>query len=82
MQITVDCGQHQAYKYGAFREAFLHVERYFGYCRCPDDASLGREVLQLWLRMGAVNGDANRSQLHAKSGLSIRHFPRSFYTYM
>jgi hypothetical protein len=41
---------------------------------------LEREVLQLWLRMGTVNGDANRSQLQAVSGLSIRHFPRSFYT--
>jgi hypothetical protein len=40
-----------------------------------------RAVLHLWLRMGAVNGDAKRSEFQAASGLSIRRFPRSLYAY-
>jgi hypothetical protein len=41
MQIAVNRKQHQAYQYGAFHEAFIHIDRYVDQCRCPDDASLG-----------------------------------------
>jgi hypothetical protein len=77
MQIAVNCKQHQAYQYGAFHEAFIHIGRYSGHCRWPDDSSLTIEGCG----GGAANGDANRSQLQAASGLSIRCFPRSVYTY-
>jgi hypothetical protein len=40
MQIAVNCKQHQAYQYGAFRNAFIHIESYSGKRRWSDDASL------------------------------------------
>jgi hypothetical protein len=40
MGIAANCKQHPAYQYGTFHEAFIHIDRYLGQCRCPDDASL------------------------------------------
>jgi hypothetical protein len=38
-------------------------------------------VLQLWLRMGTVDSDANSTGLKAPLDLSIWRFQRGFYTY-
>jgi hypothetical protein len=40
MQIAVNCKQHQAYQYGAFHEAFIHIGRYSRQRRWPFNASL------------------------------------------
>jgi hypothetical protein len=78
MRIAVNCKQHQAYQYGAFHEAFIHIDTYSGQPRCPDDASLRIKGCG---GCGSLDGDANRSQFQAASGLSIRRFPRTLYRY-
>jgi hypothetical protein len=75
MQIAVNCKQHQAYQYGAFREAFTHVESYSSQRRWPDDASLR---IYICGGFGSLDRDANFTQLNARLNLSIRRFQRSF----
>jgi hypothetical protein len=56
MQIAVNCKQHQAYRYGAFHDAFVHIGRYSGLCQWPDDASLRIDMCG---GLGSLDGDAN-----------------------
>jgi hypothetical protein len=58
MQIAVNCKQHQAYQYGAFREAFTHTESYYGYRRWSVDASL---------RIEGCGGGGSEWALHWRS---------------
>jgi hypothetical protein len=43
------------YQYGAFHEAFIHIGRYSGHCRWPDDASLRIDMCG---GLGSFDGDA------------------------
>jgi hypothetical protein len=81
MQITVDCEQHQAYKYGAFREAFIHIESLSGPCRWPDDASLRIEGCGGFRGICTMDSNTNFTRMKAPLDLSIRRFQRSFYMY-
>jgi hypothetical protein len=78
MRILLDCKQHQAYQYGAFTEAFIHIGMYSGQLRGSGEASLRIEGCG---GFGSLDGDANFTQLQAASGLSIPRFQRSFYTH-
>jgi hypothetical protein len=81
MQITVDCEQPQAYKYGAFREAFIHIESLSGPCRWPDDASLRIEGCGGFRGICTMDSNTNFTRMKAPLDLSMRRFQRSFYTH-
>jgi hypothetical protein len=74
MQIAVNCKQHQAYQYGAFLEAFIHIDMYSGHCRWPDDASL---KIDMCGGFGSLDGDANFTRLNGRLKVSIRRFQQS-----
>jgi hypothetical protein len=81
MQITVNCKQHQAYQYGAFHEAFIHIGRYSSQRRWRNDASMGIEVPEGVDAIWYYTGDAIFTRFNAPLNLSIQRFPRSLYTY-
>jgi hypothetical protein len=74
MQIAVNCKQHQAYQYGAFHEAFIHIGMYSGHYRWPDGASLRIDMCG---GFGSLDRDANLTRLNARLNLSIRRFQQS-----
>jgi hypothetical protein len=78
MRIAVNCKQHQAYQYGAFREAFTHTESYYGYRRWSVDASLR---IAMCGGFGSLDRDAHFTRLNAALDVSRWHFQRSSYTY-
>jgi hypothetical protein len=54
MQIAVNCKKHQAYQYGAFHEAFIHIGMYSGHCRKSDDSSLRTKLSYAPRRLGVI----------------------------
>jgi hypothetical protein len=65
MQIAVNCKKHQAYQYGAFNEAFIHIGMYSGHCRRSDDSSLRTKLSCAPRRLGVIrHGYMHRRWLH------------------
>jgi hypothetical protein len=72
MQIAVNCKKHQAYQYGAFHEAFIHIGMYSGHCRRSDDSSLRNKLSCAPRRLGVVR-HGYISFTHTPANFSSHH---------